>query len=339
MADGIQDREGNSFALVLFLWKKRRQILWITLLGLVAGVIAAYLIRPRYKSQVVLFPAITNSASRALLGQLMTGRDDILALGDEADAEQLLQVLSSDQVRDHTCAMFDLMKVYAVDSNGEHRNTELHEAFLDHVQFEYTKFGSVKVTVMDVEPKRAADMANYITSEVDTVWNGMERQRASIGVKVVEDKLKEIERNILVLNDSLGRLRMAGVQDYHTQSERFNEYLGAAIVKGDDRAVRALDERFKVLAQYGGNYLTLQSQLDDEIGHAAELRSMLTQARADLDNDMPHVFVVDKAQVADKKSYPIRWLLVTMSALSAFVLALLFTTVQESMRKARVEHG
>ena len=86
----------DSFDLVLFLWARRKLIIGLTLLGMVGGVIAAFVIRPLYKSEVILFPAITNSASKALLNEQSTGRDDILALGDAEDAEQLLQVLNSD---------------------------------------------------------------------------------------------------------------------------------------------------------------------------------------------------------------------------------------------------
>ena len=64
--------------------------------------------------------------------------------------------------------------------------------------------------------------------------------------------------------DSMRVLRNLGVHDYHTQTERYNEYMGAAIVKGDHRAVKEFEERFKVLAQYGGPYVTLQDRLFNE---------------------------------------------------------------------------
>ena len=47
-----------------------------------------------------MFPAVTNSVSKALLNEQSTGRDDILALGDEEDSEQLLQMLHSDRIRE-----------------------------------------------------------------------------------------------------------------------------------------------------------------------------------------------------------------------------------------------
>lgn len=330
---------GNSVDLVVFLWGQRRLLMGITLLGAIAGIVASFVIRERFRSEVILYPAISNSASRSLLNEQSGSRDDILALGDEEDAQQLLQMLQSDEIRDRTTEKFDLMTHYRIDPEGEHKRANLREAYERHVTFEFTKFGSVRVSVLDEDRQRAADMANFIASEVDSVWDAMQRERAAIGVRLVESKVQEAEHNVAWLNDSLGRIREAGVQDYHTQSERFNEYLGAAIVKGDQRAIKLFDEKFKVLARYGGAYLTLQGQLDNELWRLNQLRTKLTQARADMESDLPHKFVVNKALPSDKKATPIRWLVTLSSTASAFLLALLFLVVRENVHKIRQAHG
>lgn len=325
----------NSFDLVLFLWARRKLIIGITALGLVAGVAAAFLITPLYRSEVIMFPAITNSASKALLNEQSTGRDDILALGDEEDSEQLLQMLYSDKVRDRVSQKFDLMAVYEIDPNGKHKRSELAEAFKDHIKFEYTKFSSVRVEVMDPDPQRAADIANYIADEVDSVWKDMAIERAQKGFMLVDTKVKELEADIRQMADSMRVLRELGVHDYHTQTERYNEYLGAAIVKGDQRAIKEFEERFKVLAQYGGAYVTLQDRLFNETKRLSVLKMKLEQAQADLESDLPHKFVVNRAQPADKKAYPIRWLIVAISGIASLLLALLLIVVQENVKKIR----
>jgi uncharacterized protein involved in exopolysaccharide biosynthesis len=325
----------NSFDLVLFLWARRKLIIGITALGLVAGVAAAFLITPLYRSEVIMFPAITNSASKALLNEQSTGRDDILALGDEEDSEQLLQMLHSDIVRDRVCRKFDLMTVYEIDPNGKHKRSELAEAFKDHIKFEYTKFSSVRVEVMDPDPQRAADIANYIADQVDSVWKDMAIERAQKGFRLVDTKVKELEADIRQMADSMRVLRELGVHDYHTQTERYNEYLGAAIVKGDQRAIKEFEERFKVLAQYGGAYVTLQDRLFNETKRLSVMKMKLEQAQADLESDLPHKFVVNRAQPADKKAYPIRWLIVAISGIASLLLALLLIVVQENVKKIR----
>jgi uncharacterized protein involved in exopolysaccharide biosynthesis len=329
----------DSFDLVVFLWARRKLIIGITLLGIVTGLVAAFVIEPLYKSEVIMFPAVTNSVSKALLSEQSTGRDDILALGDEQDAEQLLQMLQSDRVRDRVSETFDLMSVYRIKPDAKHRRSDLTKAYAEHIKFEYTKFGSVRVTVLDPDPQRAANIANYIADQVDSVWKDMAVERAEKGFTVVESKVKDLEENIRVMTDSMRVLRELGVHDYHTQSERYNEYMGAAIVKGDDRAVREFEERFKVLAQYGGAYVTLQDRMFNETKRLSILKMKLEQAQADRDSDLPHKFLVDKAQPADKKDYPIRWLIVAISAITGLLLALLLIVVQENIKKIRASHG
>ncbi|WKZ65138.1 MAG: Wzz/FepE/Etk N-terminal domain-containing protein [Flavobacteriales bacterium] len=331
--------EPPPFDLVLYLWQRRRLIIGVTLIGLAAGVAAAFLITPLYRSEVIMFPAITNSASKALLNEQATGRDDILALGDEEDSEQLLQLLHSDEIRDRVAQRFNLFEVYRIKPDSRHRNSELREAYRDHIKFEYTKFSSVKVEVNDPDPQRAADIANFISAQVDSVWKEMARERAEKGLRIVRSKVEQLEADISQWQDSMRVLRDLGVHDYHTQTERYNEYLGAAIVKGDQRAVKEFEERFKVLAQYGGAYVTLQDRLFNETKRLSILRMKLEQAQADLESDLPHKFVVNRAQPADKKSYPIRWLIVAMSGISAFLLALLLIVIQENVNKVRASHG
>ena len=339
MANGTGRPVENSFDLVLFLWRKRRIIIGMALLGLIGGIVAIFAITPLFRSEVILFPAITNSVSKALLSEQSTGRDDILALGDEEDAEQLLQILNSDVVRDRTTARFDLLKIYKIDPNGAHKNSELRDAYDGHVKFEYTKFGSVRVEVMDQDPQRAADMANFMSAQVDSVWRDMAQERAEKGYRIVKEGVDQLTKEIAQIGDSMSVLRSLGVQDYHTQSERYNEYLGAAIVKGDKQAIKEFEERFKVLAQYGGAYVTLQDRQYNEVKSLSVLRMKLEQASADLNSDMPHKFIVNNAYPADRKSWPKWWLVLSLSVISAVVLALLLIVIEENVRKIRLSNG
>ncbi|MBK9420902.1 MAG: hypothetical protein IPN44_07600 [Flavobacteriales bacterium] len=339
MAEPIRSTKETAFDPLEFLWNGRRLLVGITLLGLIAGIVATLVITPLYRSEVILFPAITNSVSKALLSEQSTGRDDILALGDEEDAEQLLQILNSDIVRDRASTRFDLMKVYKIKPDGEHRNSELRDAYEGHVKFQYTKFGSVSVEVMDAEPQRAADMANFISAQVDSVWNAMAHERAFKGYNIVKDGVEKLTAEIGQIEDSMSVLRSLGVQDYHTQAERYNEYLGAAIVKGDQRAIDAFDERFKVLAKYGGAYVTLQDRQFNEVKRLSALRLKLEQANADLHSDLPHKFTVNDAYPADRKSYPVWWLLIPGFTLAAFIMAVVLLAVNERISRIRLDHG
>lgn len=325
--------------MVLTLWTYRRRILALTILGAVGGLVASYVVKPLYKSEVVMYPAVSNSVSRSLLLEQSTGRDDIMAFGDEQDAEQLMQMLQSDRVRDRVADKFDLWGVYGIDPESKTRRSELIDAYEEHISYERTNLGSVRIEVLDRDPKRAADIANHIAELVDVVWGEMVRERAAKGVTAIEHKLMDLERVIQMTDDSLRALRELGVHDYYSQSERYNEYIGAAIVKGDQRAVRELEDRFKMLAEYAGPYVRLHDQLNYDMRRATILRMKLEQATADMDSEVPHKFVVNYAQPSDNKYWPKRWLFLAISAASAFLIALCSIVVEANLSKIRDRNG
>lgn len=339
MQNATTGRDEGAFDLVLFLWARRKLIIGVTLFGVVAGVVAAYLIKPLFKSEVVMFPALTNSVSKSLLIEQSSGRDDMLALGDEEDCEQLLQMIKSDRVRDRVAERFDLWAVYDIDPNSGSRRAELSDAYDRHVTCERTNLGSVRVEVLDPDPERAAGIANFIAAEVDTVWAEMVRERAGKGVATIEAKLVELEAEAALVSDSLRSLRLLGIHDYYSQSERYNEYIGAAILKNDQRAVRELEERFKVLAEYAGPYVMLQDQLGHDTRRITILRMKLEQAKADMYSELPHKFMVNYAQPADNRHSPVRWLVVAISAASAFLLALFLLVLDVNLKKILASNG
>jgi uncharacterized protein involved in exopolysaccharide biosynthesis len=330
---------GEGPDLALTLWTYRKRILVFTFLGALGGVIASYVVKPLYKSEVVMYPAVTNSVSRALLLEQNTGRDDILALGDETNAEQLLQMLRSDRVRDRVAEKFDLEHVYGIDPASKTRRTELIDAYEEHITSERTELGSIRIEVLDQDPQRAADIANHIAELVDVVWAEMARERASKGVTAVERKLAELQEQVQVTDDSLRMLRKLGVHDYYSQSERYNEYIGAAIVKGDHRAVQELEERFRMLAEHAGPYVRLQDQLNYDMRRIAILQMKLEQATADMESEVPHKFMVNYAQPSDSRHWPKRWLFLAISAASALLIALCSIVLEKNLTKIREHHG
>ena len=78
-----------------------------------------------FESQVILFPSTTNSVSKALLPQSNGyGDEDIFEYGDEQQAEQLLQILNSGEIRDSVIQKFDLMAHYEIDEDTKYRRTK-----------------------------------------------------------------------------------------------------------------------------------------------------------------------------------------------------------------------
>ncbi|MBI2968207.1 MAG: hypothetical protein HYY40_10405 [Bacteroidetes bacterium] len=319
---------GEEFGIsniLLFLWIWRRPLLLVTFLACILSLIfsSPFFIPPKFKSTVILFPTTGRAISKALLSENPGSTKDILEFGDEEQAEQMLQILNSIEIKNRVFHKYNLMNHYGIDTTAEYPLTELAEEYEDNIHFKRTEYMSVVIEVYDTDPIVAANIANDISTLLDTVRNRISKLRAMKGLSVVENEYHELNNQIAKMEDSLRVLRNFGIHDYESQSAVLNEQYGIAIAKGDQRAVKALEEKLSVLAQYGGAYVSLRDRLTYETERLSVLRTKYVEARVDAAHTLPHKFVVDPAYPAEKKSYPIRWLIAVISTVSAFILCII----------------
>src|SRR3954468_21201026 len=106
--------ESTSLLFLLVRWRKPLSI--VLLCTLVAAFIFSGpgFITPKFKSSVIFFPSATNSISKAILDDNSSEKQDILAYGEEEQAEQMLQILNSDEIRSRIISKYDLMKHYDI---------------------------------------------------------------------------------------------------------------------------------------------------------------------------------------------------------------------------------
>ena len=249
--------EYSSANLIAFFYKNRKPLLGIPFLAMVVAVVFSgpKFIKPLFESQVILFPSTTNSVSKALLPQSNGyGDEDIFEYGDEQQAEQLLQILNSGEIRDSVIQKFDLMAHYEIDEDTKYRRTKLFKEYASKIEFARTQFMSVEINVMDTDPQIAADIANYISFLVDKTKRRVSRSRAEMGLEIVKNEYHSLQGEIQKMEGKITELRYKGVHDYESQSAVFNEQYAIALAAGAPLSgrVKALERRLDTLAKYGG---------------------------------------------------------------------------------------
>jgi uncharacterized protein involved in exopolysaccharide biosynthesis len=321
----------DSSNLVVFLYKWRKPLFIVILVALFGSWFfsCSWFITPKFKSTVVMFPASSNSVSQALLSDRTQKGQDITSFGEDEQAEQLLQILNSSRIRGRIIRDFDLMKHYDVDSASPSRNSILFREYERNINFRRTEFMAVKITVYDKDPQMAADIANKIAELVDSTKNDMLHQRARQGFKLVEAEYNAVTAEIAGITDSLVKIGKLGVNDVDYQSQVLNQQLAISLMNNNKAAVAAIQKRLDILGQYGGIYMQLKNALEYKIDQATVIQAKYKQAKMDAESNLPQKFIVDDAYKAEKKSYPVRWLIVLVSTFSAFFLAVIFILVME----------
>jgi uncharacterized protein involved in exopolysaccharide biosynthesis len=331
--------EMNSTNLIVYVYKWRKPLIIVSVIAAVASAIFSgpTFIKPKFESSVVLFPSTTNSVSQALLVEKTSNSSDILEFGEEEEAEQLLQILNSDEIRSKIIQRYNLMEHYEIDPNEKFARTKLYEQYGDNISFRRTQYMSVVIEVLDEDPEMAADIANEIGMLVDTVKTRIQQERAFEGFKIVRKKYNDLQKDITTLEDSLEYLRTKGVQDYEAQISVLNEQYAVALIESKSGAAKAIKTQIDTLARYGGAYISIRDQLKFYYEELAKMKTRFEQARTDAETSLPHIFIVDRAYVAEKKKYPIRWLIVAVSTLGAFLATLLLIITRDTLLKARIK--
>lgn len=331
--------ELESGQLVYLIYKWRIALIIIGLATLLISFIfsSPYFITPLYKSTVILFPTSTNSISKALLTDKVSGDKDILEFGEDEQTERMLQVLNSNRIRDRIISKYDLMNHYEIEPGSNYRYTRLLNTYKDNINFRRTEYMAVKITVFDRDPQVAADIANDIASLVDSTINEIQKERSYEAFKIVEGEYNHLNNEIKKMQDSLRTLMNLGVHDYESQAEMINQQLAIELAKGNKQAVNRLEKKLGELAKYGGAYLTMINAIEYDIEQFSIIKAKYKEAKVDAEQILPQKFVVDKAFKAERKSYPIRWLIMTVSTFSVLIFSLFVIVVVENYNKLRLK--
>ncbi len=329
----IQRYNFSSVDLLIYMWEKKWILISVSIIAAVVSIIMSFQIIPKYKSTVVMFPTTNAPVSKSLLSPNYAGRQTVYGFGEEEQAEQLLQVLNSEPVKDRIIQKYDLMKHYDIDPSSRYPYTKLYNEYNSNISFRMTQYMSVMIEVMDRDPQMAADIANDISALVDTVFNKMTKERAEEAFILVEDEYRNAVKNVDGIQDSLQALGKLGINNYETQAERFNEAYANALKDGKMDGAQRIKDQMKVLSRYGGTYLSLVNKLNFETERLADLRQRYREARVEVEQNLPYKFIVDSAFKAEKKSYPRKSIIVIISTVSAFLLTLILLIIRDSIRE------
>ncbi len=320
----------NNSNLVSLISNNRKLLLIVGMTAAIVSLIITLFIKDKFKSTVILYPTTTNSISKAIIAENISGKDDVLKFGEVEEAEQLLQILNSDEIKHRIIEKYNLLEHYCIAEDEQYKNTKLYDKFNDNITFKLTKYLAVEISVLDYNADTAAFIANDIAVFMDSVKNRMQKDIAIPAFKIVEQRYLNQKEFIKSLEDSLSALRFLGVIDYESQAERLTEQLGIAIVQGKTAAANQLEERLKTLSKYGGAYVSIRDQLEFEKKQLTAIHTKYEEAKVDAETVLQHKFIVNNAFPAEKSTYPIRWLIVLVSVFSVLILTLLVLIIQQN---------
>jgi capsular polysaccharide biosynthesis protein len=305
----MKDYNNNTDVIhILIRWKYH--IIVITLIGIILAVVfsSPLFITPKYKSTAIAYPA------------------NIASYSDESETEQMLQILQSKDIQDSVIKRFDLAQHWEIDSTYKYFYTALYYEYSKSVNISKTPYESVNITVLDRDPQVACDMVYAILEFFNNKVRNLHNDKYLEVIKMYEDIIRVKERGIDSLQNELRILgEDYGLIDFDNQSLEITKgYLrtvtGASKSTINEDGVSELKKNFE---SKGGQLITLVELLRQEARTYSNLKADYEDAIRFYTDELTYANIVTYPFPADKKTSPIRWLIVLFTAMATFVLTII----------------
>jgi capsule polysaccharide export protein KpsE/RkpR len=250
----------------------------------------------------------------------------------------MIQLLKSDDIRKDVNRIFNLMKHYNIDS-GKDKYSQSHfiEAYLDNIMFRKTEYESVEITVLDKDPKVASDIADTIIDLMNKKAKSLQKEKSEEVVNIYKTQLdrKKLEMDSMELALKDMRIKY-GIISYDNQArEVTREYLQALSISGNPEAINESKHLIQNLEERGGDFVSLNENLWRVRGAYNDIKVLYENAIKDVEKVLTYSNVISKPFPADKKSYPVRWIIVLISTISILFIAFLFLAIVERKVKSK----
>ena len=306
----IMDNNFNNLSLVQLIFKWKWHILIITLVAALCGAIfsSSKFITPLYKSEAIAYPA------------------NISPYSDESETEQMLQIINSQSIVDSIIEKYDLWTDYKIDRNYQYAKTYMMLEYHDKIKISKTPYEAVSIVVNDKDPFVACNIAKDILKFYDKKVAQLHRDKVAEVVNMYARQLEMKQQDIDNLKQQLANLGTNyGMANYVGQSREITR----AYLSGSSRA----NELMQNLEQYGPEAIDLENKIIAEATTYVDVKLDYEQNLRFYYSDLTYSNIVTEPYPADKKSYPVRWVVVALCGLGAFLLTILVLFIIENRKR------
>lgn len=228
----------DSIDLVNFIIRHFRIFLATGIIAAVISAVVSLLLKPLYESTVILYPSSNITEAQTILGEIAS---KTTLFGDDDATEKLLQMISSEQVRDYLKTNYDLAAHYNIRPDEKYPNTVINQKMDRYIHASKTSFGSVEIRVRDRDRELACKMANDIADRADTIFNSLQRRAASAMLDEINRSYEMQNRRVRQYEDTLTRSQGAAALKIYSTLESETDYLG--LIRGKYLEALALSQQ------------------------------------------------------------------------------------------------
>ena len=308
--------------LLEILWKWKKHLIAVGILAVFFSAIfsSSTFIQPKFKSVARIYPS-----------------NNIYTFSDESESEQLLEIINSQDIKLRVIDAFNLNDVYKINKQDPLYLTYMLAEFNDNVSFKKTEYETIEIQVLDINPQRACTMCDSIIKFLDEKIRLMHSVKYYEVVTIAKKDLNKINGEIDSISASMNELRRDyRILDYDAQAEEITKGMVKVLVdqKKNTPGGKEIDQWMKNLSEKGGDFVFLKSQLENLYHERDSVKQAYDWSLSNAQKKIVYAQPIQKPVPADKKSYPVRWLIVLMSTFAALFCAILVILLLENKKNA-----
>jgi len=281
-------------------WKTHLLIIILVAAGLSILFSSSLFIQPKYESKAILYPF------------------NVSPLSEESETEQMLEVLKSSDIRFQVFEAFNIAEHYGISKNDPEFINNLNSRFDRNISFGKTPNEAIEISFMDKDTQLASDVVDSIISFYNQKMLMLNKSKSKELVRTYKNEVARKDTEIDSLTSVLNTYRKENdLLDYSIQVEKYTE----AIANGKN--LQQARKNLNKWKELGGDYVRTDSLLWNAMELRQEAQVMLDASIVDTNKRITYAHVVAEPFPADKKAYPIRWVIVLFSVLGAFLAGIL----------------
>lgn len=308
----------SSFIIKLVLkWKWHLMVVFALSVILSVFFSGPYFIKPKFKSFAVLYPA------------------NIAPYSAENNTEQMLQLLNSEDLLLDIVKKFKLNLEYNIDTADRFYRTKVLGRLKSNLTIRKTEFESVVIEISDYDPNQACDMVKEFINLMNLKARELQRNKTAEIVKINFDQMTDKLRQIDSIETRLQTLRKEyNILDYKIQVKEYSKGYVKNVTNGKGSAKNDISTTLDNLKTYGGEYYLLDTYLWGLITSYNTIKTEYDKSVSDLKKELTYTNMVTNPVPADKKSYPVRWLIIAITSVSALLFSLMLFSFIGNRRKS-----
>ncbi|WP_321371770.1 Wzz/FepE/Etk N-terminal domain-containing protein [uncultured Draconibacterium sp.] len=301
------------------IWKRKFHFI---IVGAIAVALSAIFsgpafITPKFKSTARIYPT------------------NIWTLSDESETEQMLEILNSNDIKFRMFETFNLDEVYKINKEDPQYLTYLLAEYNTNVSTSKTEYETAEIKVLDEDPRRASDMCDSIISYFDQKVRELHKTKNKEMVDITSKQLDRKHNELEEYEYQLDSIREKyGIISFGQVDEVTRGYMNAlATGRGSAADTKKIEKLYHNFSKEGSRAYRLENQYNKTIEVIDSLRIVYDTYLTEYEKEITYSHVVEYPFPADKKAYPVRWLIVAFTTLSAVFFALLVFLVLDYGKK------